>query len=354
MKINKKFLKKYLNSYSPSGFEYELGGQKLWVEEMTKYAKTDIDIYGSAYSFMGNLDSDFTVLIDSHSDEIAFSVNYIDPKGFIRVSRLGGSDSVVAPQSRVYIFTQKGDKIPGVFGYPAIHIKGRKDKVELDDLFIDVGASNKEEVDSMGIAIGDTVVYQDGLMELGKNFYTGRALDNRISAFVLTEIARIITEEDIKLPFKLVLVNSVLEEVGLYGAKGAHDRIQPNVAIVLDTGHETSAPGYNAQKEGEIVAGRGPNILMGPTIHKKLRKIFVEIANNCEIPYQVSTFPYASGTNLERYVSHNTACVGISLPTRYLHTSVETLHKDDLVNTIDLVVKTLSVLKGKEDIVLDI
>ena len=102
MKINKKFLKEYLNSTSPTGFEYELGGQKVWMDYMSKYTdQVELDNYGTAYGVMGNLESDFKVVIEAHSDEISWFVNYIDSKGYIKVIRNGGSDVTIAPSMRV-------------------------------------------------------------------------------------------------------------------------------------------------------------------------------------------------------------------------------------------------------------
>jgi putative aminopeptidase FrvX len=101
MKINEKFLEEYLNSNSPTGFEYELGGQKLWMDYISQYAnKVEIDNYGTAYAVMGNLESNFNVIIEAHADEISWFVNYIDSKGYIKVIRNGGSDTSIAP-SRV-------------------------------------------------------------------------------------------------------------------------------------------------------------------------------------------------------------------------------------------------------------
>lgn len=147
MKLNKKFLKEYLNSNGPVGFEYELGTQKIWIEEISKYVEqVELDNYGTKYGVMGNLESDFKVVIEAHVDEISYLVNYIDSKGYIKIIRNGGSDTQITPSMRADIWTSDGKKIPAIFGHPAIHIHDRPKEVTLDSIFLDVGANSKEDV----------------------------------------------------------------------------------------------------------------------------------------------------------------------------------------------------------------
>ena len=153
MKVNENFLKDYLNSNSPTGFEYELGGQKLWMDYVSQFVdKVEIDNYGTAYGIMGNMESDFKVVIEAHADEISWFVKHIDSKGYIKVIRNGGSDSQIAPSMRVTLWGDNGP-VEGIFGHPAIHISYRKKEVDLDSIFIDVGASNKQEVLDMLLLI---------------------------------------------------------------------------------------------------------------------------------------------------------------------------------------------------------
>jgi putative aminopeptidase FrvX len=206
MKINEKFLESYLNSNSPTGFEYELGGQKLWMENIAKFVdKVEIDNYGTAYGITGNMDSEFKVVIEAHADEISWLVNYIDSKGYIKVIKNGGSDATIAPSMRVTLWGENGP-VDGIFGHPAIHIHYRKKEVDLDSIFIDVGASNKQEVIDMGINVGTVATFTDGFMKLGKDYYTGRALDNRIGGFMIAEVARKLKEKGKKLKRRYELI----------------------------------------------------------------------------------------------------------------------------------------------------
>lgn len=343
MKLNKKFLKEYLNSTSPTGFEYELGGQKVWMDNIAKYVDSvEIDNYGTAYGVTGNLDSDFKVVIEAHSDEISWFVNYIDSKGYIRVIRNGGSDVQIAPSMRVNLWGDKGP-VSGVFGHPAIHITDRKKEVDLNSIFIDIGASSKEDVAKMGIKVGTVVTFKDELMELGKNYYSGRALDNRIGGFMIAEVARKLKEKGKKLPFKLYIVNSVQEEIGLRGAEMIAHTIKPNVAIVTDVCHETSSPCYTASKQGDHIAGDGGVITRGPAVHNKLRKLILDTAEAKKIPHQLAASSRSTGTDTDAfaYANGGTPSALISLPLKYMHTTCETVHKNDIKNVIELIYETL-------------
>jgi putative aminopeptidase FrvX len=343
MKLNKKFLKEYLNSTSPVGFEYELGGQQVWMKNIEKYVdKLEIDNYGTAYGIMGNLESDFKVVIESHCDEISWFVNYIDSKGYIRVIRNGGSDVQIAPSMRVNLWGEKG-AVTGVFGHPAIHISDRKKEVDLNSIFIDIGASSKEDVAKMGIKVGTVVTFKDELMELGKDYYSGRALDNRIGGFMIAEVARKLKEKGNKLPFKLYIVNSVQEEIGLRGAEMIAHTIKPNVAIVTDVCHETSSPCYTASKQGDHIAGDGGVITRGPAVHNKLRKLILDTAEAKKIPHQLAASSRSTGTDTDAfaYANGGTPSALISLPLKYMHTTCETVHKNDIKNVIELIYETL-------------
>lgn len=343
MKIDEQFLESYLNSNSPTGFEYELGGQKQWIEYISKYVdKVEIDNYGTAYGVIGNKESNFKVVIEAHSDEISWFVNYIDSKGYIKVIKNGGSDAQIAPSMRVHLWGSKG-VVNGIFGHPAIHIQYRKDKVDLDSIFIDIGASSKKEVIEMGINIGTVVTFQDKFMKLGKNNYTGRALDNRIGGFMIAEVARRLKEKNKELPYQLFIVNSVQEEVGLRGAEMIANTIKPNVAIVTDVCHETSSPCYTASKEGEHLGGKGGVITRAPAVHNRLRQLVINTASEKKIPFQLAASSRATGTDTDAFAYSNggVPSVLISLPLKYMHSTVETVHKDDVKNVIKLIYQTL-------------
>ncbi|MCB0735840.1 MAG: M42 family peptidase, partial [Bacteroidetes bacterium] len=177
-KKSEAFLEKYINNASPTGFESS--GQKIWLEYIKPYVdEWDLDSYGTAYGVI-NPGKDFKVVIEAHADEISWFVNHISKEGFIYVIRNGGSDHVIAPSKRVNIHTEKGI-VRGVFGWPAIHTRSGKDanlNPALENIFIDVGAKNRDEVLKMGIHVGCVITYGSTLEILNDRYYVGRALDN--------------------------------------------------------------------------------------------------------------------------------------------------------------------------------
>ncbi|GAB2622849.1 M42 family metallopeptidase [Belliella aquatica] len=332
------FIYKYLNTASPTGFE--ASGQQVWLDYIKPFVDTHFtDNYGTAVGVI-NPDAEFKVVIEAHADEISWFVNFITPEGYIYVRRNGGSDHMIAPSMRVNIHTDE-KVIPGVFGWPAIHVRkdGKEDAPTLDNIFIDVGARTKEEVEKMGIHVGCVITFQDELTELNDKFYSGRALDNRVGGFMIAEVARLLHESKVKLPFGLYIVNAVQEEIGLRGASMIAARIKPQVAIITDVCHDTTAPMYNKITSGDLVAGKGPVLTYGASVHKKLLDLIIDSARKREINFQRSAASRATGTDTDAFAYSNEGVPSalISLPLKYMHTTVETASKEDIQQVIQLI-----------------
>ncbi len=342
-KKSESFLNKYLNNASPTGFE--ASGQKLWLEYLKPFIdEWQSDNYGTAYGVI-NPGQEYKVVIEGHADEISWFVHYISDSGFINVIRNGGSDHLIAPSKRVNIHTKNG-VVKGVFGWPAIHVrKGADAKMSpsMENIFIDVGASTKKEVEEMGIHVGCVITYEDEMMILNDRYYVGRALDNRIGGFCIAEVARLLKKNKVKLPYTLYIVNSVQEEVGLRGAEMIAETIQPNVAIVTDVTHDTHTPMMNKQKLGDVKAGKGPSITYAPAVHNNLLNLIIETAEKHEIPLQREAASRRTGTDTDAFAYSNGGVPSalISLPLRYMHTTVEMAHKEDVENVIRLIYGTL-------------
>ena len=327
-KESEAFLYTYLNNASPTGFESS--GQKIWLNYLEKFVdETDIDNYGSAYGII-NPGKDYKVVIEAHADEISWFVNHISSDGFINVIRNGGSDFMIAPSKRVNIHTKNGI-VEGVFGWPAIHTRHGDNKTvpKVENIFIDVGAKDKEEVLSMGIHVGCVITFPDELFTLNDQFFAGRALDNRMGGFCIAQVARIIKEQQIELPYSLYVVNCVQEEVGKHGAEMIAQTINPNVAIVTDVTHDTHTPLMNAKKIGDIKAGFGPSLTYAPAVHNNLLNLIIDTAEKNEIPFQREAASRGTGTDTDAfaYANGGTPSALISLPLRYMHTTVEMAHK---------------------------
>lgn len=334
----KSFLYKYLNNASPTGFE--ASGQQIWLDYVRPFAdETYTDNYGTAVAVI-NPKAEYRMVIEAHADEISWFVNYINSDGYIYVRRNGGSDHMIAPSMRVNIHTD-GGIVPGVFGWPAIHVRkdGKEDTPTLDNIFIDVGARSAEEVGEMGIHVGCVITFKDELMELNGKFYSGRALDNRIGGYMIAQVARKLKEEKVKLPFGLYVVNAVQEEIGLRGAQMIAENIKPNVAVITDVCHDTTAPMYNKITSGEQVAGKGPVLTYGASVHKKLLDLIIATAKKKEIPFQRSAASRVTGTDTDAFAYSNEGVPSalISLPLKYMHTTVETASIDDIEKVIQLI-----------------
>ncbi|WP_336514459.1 M42 family metallopeptidase [Pollutibacter soli] len=340
-----KFLREYINNPSPTGFES--WGQKLWIEYVKPYADEIMtDPYGTASAII-NPQEKFKVVIEAHADEISWFVNYISGEGLIYLKRNGGVDHQIAPAKRVLIHGKKGP-VKAVFGWPAIHTRlsnpeTKEPAPKVENLFLDCGARNKKDVEALGIHIGAVVTYEEGYDELAYDYIIGRALDNRIGGFMIAEVARLIKENKKKLPFALYVVNAVQEEVGLRGAEMIARRIKPDVAIITDVTHDTTTPMVNKIIEGDVACGKGPSLAFGPAVHNKLLDYVRKTADKSNIHVQLRAVSRSTGTDTDSFAYANDGCpsVLISIPLRYMHTTVEMIHKDDIENTIRLMYDTV-------------
>ncbi len=337
------FLEKYLNNASPTGYEAE--GQKIWMNYLRPYVdEFYTDVYGTAVGII-NPEADFRVVIEGHADEISWYVNYITDDGLIYVIRNGGSDHQIAPSKRVNIHTRKKGIVQGVFGWPAIHTRkgGSEKPPKLDNIFIDTGCRSKKEVEGLGITVGNVITYPDEFFVLNKNHFVCRAIDNRMGGFMIAEVARLLKENKKKLPFGLYITNSVQEEIGLRGAQMITDAIQPDVAIITDVCHDTTTPMIDKKVQGESKSGDGPVIAYAPAVHNMLRDLIVDTAKENKIPFQRNASSRATGTDTDAFAYSNGGVPSalISLALRYMHTTVEMVHKDDVENVIKLIYETL-------------
>lgn len=342
------FLRTYINNPSPVGFES--GGQRLWLDYLKPYVDTYFtDPYGTAVGVI-NPQETFRVVIEAHADEISWFVNYITDQGLIYLKRNGGVDHQVAPAKRVIIHGKKGP-VKAVFGWPAIHTRlstpDQKETIpKVDNLFLDCGARSKKEIEELGVHIGAVVTYEEGFDELAFDYYIGRAFDNRVGGFMIAEVIRLLKENNKKLPFALYVVNAVQEEIGLRGAEMIARRIKPDIAIITDVTHDTQTPMINKMVEGDITCGKGPSLAYGPAIHNKLLHHVEEVAEKNKIPVQWRALSRSTGTDTDSFAYANDGCpsVLISMPLRYMHTTVEMIHKSDIESTIQLMYETLLTL----------
>lgn len=341
------FFETLINTPSPTWFERT--GQKVRLEYMTPYVdEIFIDTYGSAVATI-NPTGSYKVVLEAHCDEISRFVQYITDDGLIYVIRNGGADHQIAPSKRVLIHGKKW-AVTGLFGRPAIHTRRDASKEEppkVDNIFIDVWCTSKKEVEELGVVVWSVITYPDEFITLNDRYFVGRAMDNRAGWFMIAQVARLLKEKATKLDICLHIVNSVQEEIGLKWAEMIAYRLKPDLAIITDVCHDTSTPMIDKKTQGDTRCGLWPVLSVWPSVHNKLRDFVEEIATKKNIPFQRLAASKRTGTDTDAfaYTKEWIASMLISLPLRYMHTTVEMVHQEDVNNTIKLMFETICAIK---------
>ncbi|MEM7055314.1 MAG: M20/M25/M40 family metallo-hydrolase [Bacteroidota bacterium] len=344
------FLFDYLNNNAPVG--YETAGQKLWLGYLSPYIDDQLtDTYGTAVGII-NPQASYKVVIEAHADEISWYVNYITKEGYIHVIRNGGSDYEIAPSMRARVHVG-GKTIPAVFGWPAIHVRDKKKRIkpEIETIVLDCGCNSDKEVAALGIHVGCVVTFDEELITLNQRYLVGRALDNRIGGFMIAEVAKRLHGRKAKLPFSLYIVNAVQEEVGLKGASMIAHRLKPDLAIITDVTHDTQSPNYSKIKVGDIACGKGPVLTHAPAVQNNVLRMLIEVAQQNKIAFQRQACSRHTGTDTDAFAYSSTgiAAALISLPLKYMHTTVEMVHKQDIEQVVELFYQFLVQLDPKHN-----
>ena len=330
------FLKELLDTPSPSGFERD--GQRVWMKYARGFAtKTWNDSYNNCFASFGPEGPGVpTLAICGHADEIGLMVNHFDEKGFVYCKAIGGIDvgSIVGKRVR-FNSSVAGVNNPviGLIGATAIHLqdKSAEGKVrKLHELFIDIGANSADEARAR-LAIGDSAVFLDGFMHISDDIIVARALDNRIGTWIAAEALRLVASRSPELKVRVVAVSTVQEEVGLRGAQIIGRTLAPDVALVTDVGHATDSPGINHARHGFFKLAGGPKIAIGGSMQPEVVGRLTEVASSLAIPLQRAATPGGSGTDTDAiFVQGGIPCGLVSLPIRYMHTTVEMTSLRDL------------------------
>lgn len=338
-KDDRDFLFTLLKTPSPTGFE--MPGQRVWADYLRPTAsEVACDAYGSTWATLTGK-SQRSVMLAAHADEIGFMIKTIQQDGFIRIDRIGGSDTATARGRRI-IF--QGDKGPvmGIIGNTAIHLRrdnlGDEKAPQIHELWVDVGASNAKEVTAMGLRVGHPGVYEDGPTELAHKRLVGRAIDNRIGGYIIAQVLKRIAKSKKKPGFSLICANMVQEEIGGNGAMMATYRLFPDVCVCLDVTHATDTPGIDNSKFGTVKLGGGPTISHGTASHPLVVQRLIDVAAKAKIPVQHEASSRFTGTDTDKifHMREGVPSALVSLPLRCMHSVVETAHLDDIERTIDL------------------
>ncbi|MCQ2958791.1 MAG: M42 family metallopeptidase [Bacteroidales bacterium] len=332
--MNFKLVKKLSETAGPSGFEHRI--REVISNEISSYVDSiKTDNMGNLIAFKkGKSDKKF--MIAAHMDEIGFIVTHIDDKGFLKFTTLGGFDPKTLTAQRVIVHGKKD--VIGVMGAKPIHVmtpEEREKKITIKDFFIDLGME-KSDVEKI-VEIGTPISRERECIEMG-NCINGKSLDNRIAVFILIETIKNLKNKE--LPFDTYFTFTVQEEVGLRGAQVAALNIQPDVAIALDTTIAYDVPGSSPQEQITIL-GAGPGIkIMDSSVicNTNLVAFMKNIATKNKIPFQAEIMQ-GGGTDtgmLQKMVAGGAIAGAVSIPTRHLHQVIESVHKDDVENSIKL------------------
>lgn len=349
------FLKTLLTTPSPTGFEYR--GQKVWKAFVAEFVdEVTSDTYGNVYATL-NPEGSPMIMLTGHADEIGLMVNYIDGDGWIYYKQIGGVDPALVRGKRVNIHAE-GGTVRGVMAAPPIHLSekgGDSASPKHHENFIDIGVSSREEAQKL-VAVGDPITFVDDFEILRDDVAVSRAFDNRIGTWSAAEALRLISEQKENLKAKVVAVSTVMEEIGGHGALMAAYRLQPDVALVVDVTHATDWPGPSKTKHGDVKMGKGPVIEHGATVHPVVRKRLVEVAKAKEIPLQFAASPSYTGTDMDDIFKSRVGVASglISLPNRYMHTTVEMIRLNELNQIAELMAAFVLDVKADEEFKVEI
>jgi len=337
--IAKSFLLDLLNTPSPTGFE--VPGQRKWAHYVRPFVdRVENDAYGTAWATLTGMPGGKRIMLEAHADEIGYIVKQITKEGFLRIDRIGGSDTATARGRRLEILGDKGP-VRGIIGNTAIHL--RKDHTDekapkIHELYVDVGAANPEAVAELGVRVGHPAVYSDIAEELGSRYLISRALDNRVGGFIVSQVLANLSRKRESFTSTVYGVNAVQEEIGGHGAKMVAHRLNPDLCIVLDVTHATDTPGIDQAQHGEVKLGGGPSVTHGTCNHPAVVRRLLEVAEKLNIPIQHESSSRYSGTDTD-VIFHTREGIPsalVSLPLRYMHSVVEMADLDDVQKVIDL------------------
>ncbi len=346
---SKRFLYELLQTPSPTGFEQRI--QKVVRTYMKDCAdSTETDLHGNVIIGI-NTKAKRKVMLAGHCDQIGLMVKHISKDGFIYCSALGGIDGGVLPGAHVTVHSKAGP-LDGVIGRKPIHLQTGEERnkmsLELDNMWIDIGAKNKKEVEKK-VEIGDSITFKLGVTELSNDLVCSPGLDDKVGLFIAMEALRLCASS--KLAVGLYAVSTVQEEVGLRGARTAAFSIDPEVGIAIDVTHSSDNPGNEGPKAVPCKLGAGPCIVRGPNVNPVVEKMLIASAKKAKIPYQLapSSGLLGNDANAIQITRSGVAAASLGIPNRYMHTQSEVCSLQDLENSAKLLAAFVKSIGPKTD-----
>ncbi|MEM8679514.1 MAG: M42 family metallopeptidase [Planctomycetota bacterium] len=346
----KNFLKRMLETPSPSGYEQRI--QSVVREYAGSFAdRMETDVHGNVLAVC-NPDAPLRVMLAGHCDQIGMLVSQIDEQGFLYAQTIGGWDPQQLVGQRMSVWTNQGE-VPAIISRKPIHLLDqdeRKQVVKLQDLWLDIGAKSKEEAAEL-VRVGDCITLKLGYQELRNDLANSPGMDNKTGVWIVMEALRRARESGLKCA--LYAVSTVQEEIGLRGAKTSAFGIDPHVGVAVDVTHATDCPTIDKRQNGEINLGGGPVVYRGPNMSPVVTERLIQVADQSEIPFQLSAIGRATPNDANSLqVTRSGVATGlISIPNRYMHSAVETISLKDIDDAASLIAAFASDLEPDEQFI---
>lgn len=344
------FLDRLLTTPGVSGYEQPV---QAVVREYVSAFADDVrtDVHGNVIATV-NAGAPTRLMFDGHCDQLGMIVSHIDDAGFVYFQTVGGWDPQQLVGQRVVVWTAEGP-LAGVISRKAIHLLSDEEKkavVQPRDMWIDIGASDREDAGSV-VSIGDAVTVSMGIQELRNGLVNAPAMDNRTGVWVVVEAMHRAVERGVGCA--LSVASTVQEEIGLRGTQTAAFGIDPHVGIAVDVTHATDCPTIDKRQRGTIDLGKGPVILRGPNINPRVGDRLTALAREHGVPFQVAALGRAAPNDASplQLTRAGVATGLVQIPNRYMHSAVETVALSDLDAAADLLAAFACALKEDDSFV---
>ncbi|MCL7418669.1 MAG: M20/M25/M40 family metallo-hydrolase [Halalkalicoccus sp.] len=337
------FLEESLTTPSPSGFETD--GQRVWTEYVREFADdVRTDAYGNAVATREGGSTEIAIV--GHADQIGYIVRRIDDDGYLHLGPIGGVDRTVSRGQYVVVHTETGP-VTGVIGQTAIHLReGEEEYDEIRDQKVDIGAADGEAAREL-VSVGDPITVESRVRDLQGSRLAASGLDNRVGTWIAAEVLRAVAGDEGP---TVHAVSTVQEELGVRGARMVGFDLSPDAAIAVDVTHASDGADAPADRGGDIDLGSGPVIGRGSANHPALVDALRTAASEAEIAIQLEALGTATGTDADAFYTARGGIpsLNLSIPNRYMHTPVEVVDTDDLVDSVTLLSAFLDRTAGEE------
>ncbi|CAK7054400.1 MAG: Putative aminopeptidase YsdC [Desulfovibrio sp.] len=325
------------------GHEYHVIGTIL--EKVKPHAdEVTVDAIGNVYAIKKGSGEGPAFMVMAHMDEIGLIIKNILPDGFLLFEKLGGVHDTLLPGRKFYIGP---DKIPGVVGVKPGHLQTPQEASSVRaaaQCYIDIGASSREEVEKLGIRVGDLAVWDGPYTEMANpDLICAKAADDRLGCAVLIELLRSVKSSDFAGTLQVVF--SVREEMGLFGAPVAVNNLKPDYAVAIDTIPAGDTPDVNTAKELPICLGEGPGLpvasgvgyLFASIAHPAVVAMLEDYAAKSMVNLQrmtLSSTGYATDADKIAYSGKGVATATLAIPRRYSHSPIELFNINDALDVL--------------------